>query len=120
MSTYSTKKGHERLERFENSWETNASGDTEFGGVTLVELKAVIKASNDKSDEIALAEQKVKTLKIEHKNIIKDGMKKCDYIVRAVEGDRRYGPDSALYGGFGYIRESEKKKRGGRKPSAED
>lgn len=119
MPRYSTKAGHERLEKFENSWETNAPTETEFGGVTLIELKAVIAASDAKKDEIALAEQKVKTLKIEHKNIIEDGMDKCDYIVRAVEGDRRFGPDSALYGGFGYIRESEKKKGGGRKPSAE-
>lgn len=119
MPRYSTKAGHERLERFENSWETNASTETEFGGVTLIELKAVIAASDAKKDEIALAEQKVKTLKIEHKSIIEDGMQKCDYIVRAVEGDRRYGPDSALYGGFGYIRESEKKKGGRRKDSPE-
>jgi hypothetical protein len=119
MPSYSTKMGHERLERFEDSWETNASAETEFGDVTLVEFKSVITASNAKKDEIALAEQKVKTLKIEHKNIINDGMEKCDYIVRAVEGDRRFGPDSALYGGFGYIRESEKKKGGRRKVTPE-
>lgn len=119
MPSYSTKTGHERLERFENSWETNASGETEFGGVRLTEIKAVITASDAKKDEIALTQQKLKTLRIEHKNIINDGMEKCDYVARAVEGDRRFGPDSALYGGFGYIRESEKKKGGGRKPSAE-
>lgn len=119
MPTYSTVTGHERMERFEDSWETNASAETEFGGVTLIELKAVIAASDAKNDEIELTKQKLKTLRIEHKNIIKDGMKKCDYIARAVEGDRRFGPDSALYGGFGYIRESEKKKGGGRKPSGE-
>ena len=79
MPSYSTKTGHERLERFEDSWETNASAETEFGNVKLVEIKSVITASNAKKAEIALAEQKVKTLKIEHKNIINDGMEKCDY-----------------------------------------
>jgi hypothetical protein len=43
-------------------------------------------------------------------------MDKCDFVVRAAEADRRYGPDSALYAGFGYVRESERKKGGGRKP----
>lgn len=115
MPTYSTKKGHERLQRFENSWETNAPRETEFGGVTLIELKAVIAASDAKKAEIALAEQKVKALKTEHKNIISGGMESCDYVVRAVEGDRNFGPDSPLFGGFGYILESEKKKGGRRK-----
>ena len=36
MPSYSTKMGHERLERFEDSWETNASAETEFGDVKLV------------------------------------------------------------------------------------
>lgn len=117
MATYSTKKGHERLERFEDSWETNAPDETEFGGVTKTGLKAVRTASDAKKDEIALAEAVVKRLKIEHKNIIKDGMEQCDFVVDAVVGDRRFGPDSALYAGFGYIRESERKKGGGRKPA---
>jgi len=119
MPGYSATTGYERLERFEKSWETNASGETELGGVRLTEIKSIIEASDAKKDEIALTQQKLKTLRIELKNIIADGMEKCDFVARAVEGDRRFGPDSALYGGFGYIRESEKKKGGGRKPSAE-
>ncbi len=115
MPTYTTKTGHERLERFEGSWETNAPDEAEFGGVTKSEIKAVRTASHAKRDEIALAEAKVKRLKVEYKNIIKDGMEKCDFVVAAVVGDRRFGDDSPLYGGFGYIRESEKKKSGGKK-----
>ncbi|MBS1792892.1 MAG: hypothetical protein JSS81_03500 [Acidobacteria bacterium] len=42
-------------------------------------------------------------------------MQKCDFVVRSVEGDRRYGPDSPLYAGFGYVRDSEKKRGGRRK-----
>lgn len=117
MATYSTKKGHERLERFEDSWETNAPAEAEFGGVTKVEITAARAASDAQKDKIALAEAEVKRLKIEHKNIIKDGMEKCDFVVDAVVGDRRFGPDSALYAGFGYIRESERKKGGGRRPN---
>lgn len=115
MATYTTKTGHERLERFEDSWETNAPDVDEFGGVTKAEIKSIRAASDAKENEIALAEAKVKRLKAEHKNIIKDGMEKCDFVVAAVVGDRRFGDDSPLYGGFGYIRESEKKKPGGKK-----
>lgn len=116
MPTYSVKTGHERLVRIENSWRTNASGETEFGDVTFVEIQADRDASDAKFEEVALAVATVKRLKIEHKSLINAAMKKCDYVVDAVIGDRRYGPDCALYAGFGYIRESEKKKSGGRRP----
>ena len=116
MPTYSVKTGHERLVRIENSWRTNASGEAEFGGVTLAEIQRDKDASDAKFEEVALAEATVKRLKIEHKNLIKAAMEKCDYVVDAVVGDRQYGPDSALYAGFGYIRESEKKKSSGRRP----
>ena len=41
-------------------------------------------------------------------------MEDCDFVAKDVEGRRNYGPDSALYSGFGYIRKPEKK-RGGRR-----
>ena len=119
MSSYTTKNGYERLERFENSWETNAADVEDFGDVTLAELRTDITNANAKKDQIALAEERVKRLKIEYKDLITASMKKCDYVVRAVEGDRRFGPDSALYAGFGYIRASERKKGGRRKAAAE-
>lgn len=120
MPTYTTKTGHERLERYVNSWETNAPDEDEFGGVRFVEVKADKEASEAKIEEIALAEAKVKRLKNEHKDMIRSAMKKLDYVTDAVVGDRRFGPDCSLYAGFGYIRESEKKKGGRRKPSAEE
>lgn len=119
MSAYTTKTGYERLERFENSWETNAPDVEEFGDVTLAELKTDISAADAKKDQIALAKENLKRLKIEHKDLINASMKKCDYVVRAVEGDRRFGPDSALYAGFGYIRASERKRGGRRRAAAE-
>lgn len=114
MSTYTVKTGRERLERVENSWEANAA-DIKFGDIALAEITADKDAIAAKADEIGLIEEQLKRLKIEEKDMVKAVMKKCDYVVRAVEGDRRYGPDSALYAGFGYIRESERKKGGRRK-----
>jgi hypothetical protein len=120
MGSYTTKTGHERLERIENSWETNAPDEEKFGDVPLAEIKAERTASDAKKDEISLCEEKLKRLKIEHKDMIAVSMKKCDFVVRGVEGERRFGPDSALYSGFGYIRHSEKKKGGKRRAKTEN
>ena len=117
MGTPSLKEMYARLVRFENSWDENAPDVTEFGGVLLTELKGDRTAIDVKNTEIEDSEARTKRLKIERKDMLKGGNKKCDYVSRAAEGDRRFGPDSALYAGFGYIRESEKKHRGGRKPS---
>lgn len=114
MPTYSAKSGRERLVKIENSWQANAAGD-KFADVALTEITADIAAEDAKADQLADARALVKRLLVEQKDLTKANMKKADYVVRAVEGDRRYGPDSALYAGFGYIRESEKKKSGGRK-----
>ena len=118
MPAFSRQKGHERLERYVNSWETNAPDDEEFGEVRLTEVKADRDASAAKMDEIAHAEAMVKRLKNEHEDMLKASMQKLDYVTDGVVGDRRFGPNSSLYEGFGYIRESDKKK-GGRpkKPS---
>lgn len=112
MPTYTRKTGHERLERYISSWETNASAEAESGEVRLTEIKADKEASDAKNNEIALAEALVKRLKNEHEDMIKGVMQKLDYVTDGVVGGRRFGPNSSLYEGFGYIRESDKKKGG--------
>ena len=77
-------------------------------------------ASEAKKDEIKLAEERLKRLRIEYKDMIAASMKKCDFVVRGVEADRRFGPDSALYAGFGYVRLSERKRGGKRKMKNEN
>lgn len=114
MATYTLKEARERLEKYENSWEVNAP-EEEFGDITLDDVKDSKKAFDAREDKIADTEALLKRLRTEHKQETKADMKKLDYVSRAVEGDRRYGPDSPLYGGFGYILESEKKRGGGRK-----
>lgn len=114
MPKYTPKAARERDERYVNSWQEN-SPDKKWAELTLAEFKAEGKQIADKENEIAASEAHTKALKIERDNLIKKHMGNCDYITADVEGDRNFGPDSALYAGFGYVRKSEKK-RGGRKP----
>lgn len=116
MATYTVKSGRERLERIENSWEANAAGD-KFAEIQLAEITADKTAIDAKLGEKANLEAQLKAISVELKDMTKASMKKCDFVVRAAEGDRKHGPDSALHAGFGYIRESEKK-RGGRRKTA--
>ena len=116
MATYSLKEARDRLERFGNSWQANAPSK-EFGDVKMTDVDDKITAFDARAAAIADAKATLKRLGIEHNDATKKDMKDLDYVARAVEGDRKFGPDSALYAGFGYIRESEKKKAGGRKKS---
>jgi uncharacterized protein YbaA (DUF1428 family) len=113
MPKYTPKKSRERAERFQNSWQENAA-DKEFAETSLTEFKAKRAAVAAKEDEIEASRAHTKNLEIQRDNLNSELMKDCDFIAADVEGDRNFGSDSALYGGFGYIRESEKK-RGGRK-----
>ena len=117
MPTYTPKLARERAERFESSWQEN-SPEKEWAGGTLAEFKTKRAAVADVEDELDAIEAKRTALIIKRDDLNKDLMKECDYVGAAVESDRTFGKDSALYGGFGYIRESEKK-RGGRKPNTE-
>lgn len=111
------KACRERRERYINSLQENAPTE-EFGDVTLVEIKADHAEIDGIEDEIALSKAHTKRLETQRDDKNKASMKKLDYVTDGVVGDRRFGPDSPLYEGFGYIRESEKKKPGGGKKPA--
>lgn len=81
----------------------------------LAQFKAKRTELAAKEDEIAASEAHTKNLQIQRDNLNTDLIKDCDFIAKDVEGDRNFGSDSALYGGLGYILESEKKRGGGRK-----
>lgn len=113
MARYSIKAALARSARFVTSWLEN-SPDKKWADMSFAENEAEDKALREQVDKIAASEAHTKALKIELTNMINTRMDNCDFIASAVEGDRAFGPDSALYGGFGYIRESEKKRSGGR------
>ncbi len=108
------KLSRERGEKFETSWQENAP-DKKWSEGTLAEFKAKRQAIADVESEITNGEARLKAFMIQRDNLNQDLMKECDYIAADVEGDRNFGPDSALYGGFGYIRKSDRKKGGSKK-----
>lgn len=116
MAKYTPKNARERGDRFETSWQAN-SPDKEWADLTLANFKIRRKEIADVEDELAAVESRGKALLIQRDNLNEKLMEDCDYVAAAVESDRNFGPDSALYGGFGYIRKSEKKKGGGKKKS---
>lgn len=118
MAKYTPKAARERGERFETSWQENSPSKT-WAELTLVQMKAKREAIAAVEDEIAAHEARVKALLIQRDDLNEALMTDCDYVAAAVESDREYGPDSALYGGFGYVRKSEKKKGGGKKKKPE-
>ena len=115
MANYSPKTARERSNRFINSWTEN-SPDRRWADKTLAEFKAGRTAIDDVEDEIVATDAHKKALLVRRDNLIKEHMEDCDYVAKDVEGSREFGPDSALYEGFGYIRKSERKS--GRRRSA--
>jgi hypothetical protein len=84
----------------------------------LDEFTTKTAAALEVEDELAASIAHTKALKVKRDNLYKELMLDCDFIVADVEGNRAYGPDSALYEGFGYIRKSERLRRGGKKSKA--
>lgn len=115
MARYNSKAARERSERFADSWREN-SPDEKWAEMTLDEFKAEGRLITEKEAEISASKAHTKALVVELDDLISTHMETCDYVGSDVEGNRRFGPDSALYGGFGYIRKSQRK-RGGRRPA---
>ncbi|HQU82263.1 MAG TPA: hypothetical protein PKY59_04020 [Pyrinomonadaceae bacterium] len=115
MARYSPKAARERGDRFINSWAEN-SPDHKWADMTLPQFRDKQAAIEAVEDQISASEAHTKSLKIQRDNMNKSFMEDCDYVAKDVEGDREFGPDSALYSGFGYIRKSER--RSGRRRSA--
>lgn len=116
MASYTPKAARERGERFVNSWTENSPA-VRWADMTLTDFKAKKTAIEDVEDQIEASKAHTKALTIQRDDMNKAFMVDCDYVAKDVEGNREYGPDSALYAGFGYIRKSERR-RGGRRSAA--
>jgi hypothetical protein len=98
----------EKLNNIIKGWETLAP-DKSFGGMTLTQFKAAVKASFDTRDELAALESQVQSKQIERDNADTESLRLAQMVVNGVVGDPEEGPDGDLYDSFGYTRKSERK-----------
>jgi hypothetical protein len=103
-----TKKTEEKIERMLNAWRTLAPEKT-FGGMTLAQFEAAAAPS-------LAARRKIDELDAQRADAVADRdtsddafETRADLVVAGVLADPTEGPDSALYGAFGYTRTSERK-----------
>lgn len=104
----SPKRNKERLDKIIAAWETHAP-EKSFGGMTLAQFKAKVKPSYDSRARIVTLEQQRQGELNTRDDVDKESMAAAQAVVNGVKGDPTEGPDSALYEGFGYVRESERK-----------
>ncbi|MBS1795856.1 MAG: hypothetical protein JSS81_18525 [Acidobacteria bacterium] len=108
MPKKTIKGALEKDERFTISWQENAP-DQKLSEMSLDEFRAEGQRMRELVEAIAASEAHTRALKIDLETVIVRHEENCGYIARDVEGDRRFGPNSALYAGFGYIRKSDRK-----------
>jgi hypothetical protein len=103
-----TKKTEEKIERMVNAWRTLAPEKT-FGGMTLAQFEAAAApslAARHKIDELDAQRADA----VADRDTSDDAFEtRADLVVAGVLADPTEGPDSALYGAFGYTRTSERK-----------
>jgi hypothetical protein len=98
----------EKLNRVISGWETLTPAKS-FGGMTLAQFKAAVKASFDTREELRALESQVQSKQIERDNADAESLRLVQRVVNGVIGDPEEGPDSDIYDAFGYTRKSERK-----------
>lgn len=98
----------EKLNSVISGWETLAPNKS-FGGMTLAQFKAAVKPSFDAREELRVLESQVQSKQIERDDNDEESLRLVQRVVNGVIGDPEEGPDSDLYGSFGYTRKSERK-----------
>ena len=115
----SLKSKEQKMRRALNALRTLAP-DTKFSGQGVAEFEAEVSkslTSRARIEEISIekAEEMVGRDEQDDKTLLM-----LEQIVRGIVADPNFGPDSALYGEMGFIRESERKSGLTRKRKAED
>jgi len=96
-----------RLTRINNAWEEVAP-DAKFTGYSLDEFKAEVAPLFELHDKLAAAETALSILRKSFIDAARKNNALGQMVVASVRGDRNFGPDSPLYAGFGYKRQSER------------
>jgi hypothetical protein len=102
------KDNEEKMQRMLNSWEALAP-DKSFGGMTLAQFRAATQPSQAARDRIDDLEEQLRQAQNDRDRADEDFLVKAQLVVAGVLADPTFGPDSALYEGFGYTRKSDRK-----------
>jgi hypothetical protein len=102
------KKTEEKIERMINAWRTLAPDKT-FAGMTLTQFEAAAAPSIAARQKIESLEAQREDASAERDHADDAFEAKAKQVVAGVLADPTEGPDSALYGAFGYTRASEQK-----------
>jgi uncharacterized small protein (DUF1192 family) len=87
------------------------SPESSFSGMTLTQAEAALAPPMEIRERILALEKEIEGLKMDRIDEDAAASKLLDSIVSSIKGDLDHGKDSALYRGFGYIRQSEVKSR---------
>lgn len=98
----------DKLNSIIGAWETLAP-DKSFGGMTLSQFKAAVKRSFDTREQLHVLESQTRAKQIERDDADIESLRLVQLVVNGVVGDPEEGPDSDLYGAFGYTRKSQRK-----------
>jgi hypothetical protein len=104
----SPKTTEEKIARMLNAWRTLAPGKT-FGGMTLAQFEAIVAPALDARRRIEELDNQRAQVSAERERADEVFNAKAKLVVAGVLADPTEGADSALYGAFGYTRESEYK-----------
>ncbi len=104
----SPKAIEEKLKKVEDAWALHAPNEV-FGEMTLAQFRTALQPSRDARALLDELESKMVTAASERDIADEASMEQLDAVVRAVLGNRRFGPDSTLYEAMGYVRKSERK-----------
>jgi hypothetical protein len=89
-------------------WEELAA-DKSFGGMTLAQYKAKVKASLDARGTIRSLDTQMTAAIDARDDADGESSKANQLVVNGVKGDPAFGEDSDLYEAMGYVRKSERK-----------
>ena len=98
----------DRIRAFTDSWRLNAAAES-FADMTLAEFQAVNEAPLRLRREIDALTLRLASKKTERDDADRAARQSLTRVANSIKGSPRYGANSALYGGLGFICDRDRK-----------
>jgi hypothetical protein len=108
MSRNNPKANEEKMVKMLNAWKTQAP-DKSFGGMTYPQFEVATARPLDSRSRLAVLQNQIDAEANVRDDEDDNWLVIARRVVAGVVADPTFGPDSPLYEGFGYTRESERK-----------